>query len=86
MFPKLPQLTPGEANPRAQPGHVFAVATQTAARQPISGQSDFLRTACDDGAKQQQRRFHETLSSVINHGSPSIKAVRTCEKHTPSTY
>lgn len=56
---------------RAQPGHVFAVATQTAACQPISGQSDFLRTACDDGAKQQQRRFHETLSSVINHGSPS---------------
>lgn len=61
--PIFPKLTSDEAN-RLSSSSRATVATQTAACQPISSLEHFLRTACDDGAKQQQR-FHEMLLSDI---------------------
>lgn len=66
VLTNLPELTPGEANERGAWSRA-AVATQTAAYQPITGLKHFLCTAWDERAKQQQR-FHDALSSVINHG------------------
>lgn len=61
--PRLPQLTPDEAN-QLWTWSRAAVATQTAALSANQRAGPFLRTACDDGAKQ-QHRFHEMLSSAV---------------------
>lgn len=39
----------------------------------------FLRSACDGGAKQQQR-FHEMLSTVINHSQFRIRPAHICHQ------
>lgn len=77
--PKLPQLTPDGANPRATWSRA-AVATQTAGFQPIRGRGTFfaLRVTTEQN---NNSVFHEMLSSDINHGSFLILSVHICQKH-----
>lgn len=62
------------------PGHVTQLPHR---RQPVSQSRAASLSACGDGAKQHQR-FHEMLSSVINHGSFRNASVHICDKHTAS--